>query len=145
MNLHGKLRKGTRMSSADRSILIVDDNDDVRELLLLFLANCSYRLLSANNGESALSLIESEKFDLVLLDVMMPGFSGVELLKKIRASQVGNNPHLPVIMVTARSGSDDIEEAMKAGAHSYIVKPFRGEEIRKHVADVFNLEEVRAL
>jgi CheY-like chemotaxis protein len=74
---------------------------------------------------------------------MMPGISGVELLQKIRGSQVGTNPDLPVIMITARAGSADIEEAMKAGAHSYIVKPFRGEEIRKQVADVLTLVEER--
>jgi two-component system response regulator (stage 0 sporulation protein F) len=132
------------MSSAGRSILIVDDNDDVRDLLLHFLASDTYRLYSANNSDSALALLESEKIDLVLLDVMMPGISGVQLLKKIRASHVGSNPNLPVIMVTARSGSDDIEEAMEAGAHSYIIKPFRGEEIRRQVADVLALEEERA-
>ena len=133
------------MSRATRSILIVDDNDDVRELLLNFLAHDSYRLYSANNGDSALALLNSEKIDLLLLDVMMPGISGVELLKQIRSSHFATNPGLPVIMVTARSGSDDIEEAMAAGAHSYIVKPFRGEEIRKQVADVLTLVEERAL
>jgi CheY-like chemotaxis protein len=133
------------MSRPARSILIVDDNDDVRELLLNFLEQDSYRLYSANNGDSALALLHSERIDLLLLDVMMPGISGVELLKKIKSSHFPTNPNLPVIMVTARSGSDDIEEAMAAGAHSYIVKPFRGEEIRKQVADVLTLVEERAL
>jgi CheY-like chemotaxis protein len=133
------------MSRPTRSILIVDDNDDVRELLLNFLEQDSYRLYSANNGDSALALLHSERIDLLLLDVMMPGISGVELLKKIKSSHFPTNPDLPVIMVTARSGSDDIEEAMAAGAHSYIVKPFRGEEIRKQVADVLTLVEERAL
>jgi CheY-like chemotaxis protein len=133
------------MSIPTRSILIVDDNDDVRELLLNFLEQDSYRLYSANNGDSALALLHSERIDLLLLDVMMPGISGVELLKKIKSSHFPTNPNLPVIMVTARSGSDDIEEAMAAGAHSYIVKPFRGEEIRKQVADVLTLVEERAL
>jgi CheY-like chemotaxis protein len=133
------------MSRPTRSILIVDDNDDVRELLLNFLEQDSYRLYSANNGDSALALLHSERIDLLLLDVMMPGISGVELLKKIKSSHFPTNPNLPVIMVTARSGSDDIEEAMAAGAHSYIVKPFRGEEIRKQVADVLTLVEERAL
>jgi CheY-like chemotaxis protein len=133
------------MSRPARSILIVDDNDDVRELLLNFLEQDSYRLYSANNGDSALALLHSERIDLLLLDVMMPGISGVELLKKIKSSHFPTNPDLPVIMVTARSGSDDIEEAMAAGAHSYIVKPFRGEEIRKQVADVLTLVEERAL
>ena len=133
------------MSRATRSILIVDDNDDVRELLLNFLEQDSYRLYSANNGDSALALLHSERIDLLLLDVMMPGISGVELLKKIKSAHFPTNPNLPVIMVTARSGSDDIEEAMAAGAHSYIVKPFRGEEIRKQVADVLTLVEERAL
>ena len=133
------------MSRATRSILIVDDNDDVRELLLNFLEQDSYRLYSANNGDSALALLNSERIDLLLLDVMMPGISGVELLKKIKSAHFPTNPNLPVIMVTARSGSDDIEEAMAAGAHSYIVKPFRGEEIRKQVADVLTLVEERVL
>ena len=133
------------MSRATRSILVVDDNDDVRELLLRFLEQDSYRLYSANNGDSALALLHSEKIDLLLLDVMMPGISGVELLKRIKSAHFLTNPNLPVIMVTARSGSDDIEEAMAAGAHSYIVKPFRGEEIRKQVADVLTLVEERVL
>jgi CheY-like chemotaxis protein len=133
------------MGTTERSILIVDDNDDVRELLLRFLEHDSYHLYSANNGDSALALLYSEKIDLLLLDVMMPGISGVELLKRIKSSHFATNPNLPVIMVTARSGSDDIEEAMAAGAHSYIVKPFRGEEIRKQVADVLTLVEERTL
>ena len=133
------------MSSPERSILIVDDNDDVRELLLNFLEHDSYRLYSANNGDSALALLHSERIDLLLLDVMMPGISGVELLKKVKNSHFPINPDLPIIMITARSGSDDIEEAMAAGAHSYIIKPFRGEEIRKQVADVLILVEERTL
>lgn len=133
------------MSRPARSILIVEDNDDVRELLLNFLEQDSYRLYSANDGDSALALLNSERIHLLLLDVMMPGISGVELLKKIKSSHFLTNPNLPVIMVTARAGSDDIEEAMAAGAHSYIVKPFRGEEIRKEVADVLTLVEEREL
>ena len=131
------------MSRPERSILIVDDNDDVRELLLRFLEQDTYRLYSADSGDSAQTLLQSESIDLLLLDVMMPGISGVELLQKIRSSQVGTDPNLPVIMITARAGSADIEEAMKAGAHSYIVKPFRGDELRKQVADVLTLVEER--
>lgn len=133
------------MSRADRSILVVDDNDDVRELLLLFLADEPYQLFSAKSGDDAIALLLSEKIDLLLLDVMMPGISGVELLQKIRSSQLGSNPDLPVIMVTARSGSDDINQAISAGAHSYIVKPFRGEEIRNQIADLFTVQEERVL
>jgi len=132
------------MNDTKPKILLVDDDRLAHERLHNLTAN-RYELHSAYNGQEGMTRALECSPDLILLDVMMPGISGVELLQKIRSSQLGSNPDLPVIMVTARSGSDDINQAISAGAHSYIVKPFRGEEIRSQIADLFSVQEERVL
>ena len=103
------------------AILVVDDNELNRDALSCLLRLHRYDVDVAGDGEEALSVLASRPFDLVLLDVEMPGLSGLEVLTRIRATR--NDTDLPVIMVTARSHGPDIVEAFRLGANDYLTKP----------------------
>src|SRR2546430_16474784 len=96
------------------SLLVVDDNELNRDALSRRLANKGYAVAVAASGPEALAMIDERPFDLVLLDVEMPGVSGIEVLRQGRASRT--QPHLPIITVTARSDGADIVQAVLLGA-----------------------------
>jgi signal transduction histidine kinase len=102
-------------------ILIVDDVPDNRAILLRRFQRRGFEIAEADSGHGALEAIDQQSFDVVLLDVMMPDMNGLEVLRRIRErhSQVD----LPVIMVTGKTDSEDIVEALTAGANDYITKP----------------------
>src|SRR6202521_2303332 len=102
-------------------LLIVDDVEDNREILMRRFKLRGFDVVEAECGLTAIELIEKEPFDLVLLDVMMPGINGIETLKRIRSRK--SSTTLPVIMVTAKAGSRDIVEALELGANDYVTKP----------------------
>jgi diguanylate cyclase (GGDEF)-like protein len=102
-------------------LLIVDDIAENREILRRRFERHGYQAVEASGGVQALSLLERESFDLVLLDMMMPDLSGLEVLVRIRARH--SQGALPVIMVTAKSHSEDVVEALGHGANDYITKP----------------------
>jgi diguanylate cyclase (GGDEF)-like protein len=102
-------------------LLIVDDVEDNREILMRRFKLRGFDVVEAECGLTAIELIEKEPFDLVLLDVMMPGINGIETLKRIRSQKSSST--LPVIMVTAKAGSRDIVEALELGANDYVTKP----------------------
>jgi DNA-binding NtrC family response regulator len=106
-------------------ILIVDDEEVLRDVLDVLLRREGFETLTAASGEEALNVLESEDVDLVVLDVMLPGISGIDTLRAMRIS----NPALPVIVITAFSSIDGAIEAMKYGAFHYIPKPFKNEEV----------------
>ena len=114
-------------------ILVVDDNQDIRDLISLILEEEGYSVISAEEGASALALIKEKEPTLVLLDVMMPGISGLEVLRQLRASKRSQVSQTPVIMITAKSQSTDIDEALELGATSYIIKPFRADALLEKV------------
>ncbi len=101
--------------------LIVDDEDSLRKLLIMRFEQEGYQVFWAANGKDGLQLAEQEKPDVVILDIIMPGLHGFEVLQRIR-----NNPALDktaVIMTSAKSYKPDIEAAKKLGADDYCVKP----------------------
>jgi len=102
-------------------LLVVDDVEVNRALLTRLLTKRGFEVVEADSGLAALELISEQSFDLVLLDIMMPGLDGIEVLKKIRATQ--SPERLPILMVTARVSSTDIVEALEFGANDYITKP----------------------
>jgi diguanylate cyclase (GGDEF)-like protein len=113
-----------KQSAADAGkarLLIVDDVSENREILRRRFERHGFRATEAAGGTEALDLIDREVFDLVLLDMMMPDVTGLEVLARIRSKF--SPGFLPVIMVTAKSQSDDIVEALNCGANDYIVKP----------------------
>jgi diguanylate cyclase (GGDEF)-like protein len=102
-------------------ILVVDDLEDNRTLLVRRLTRQGYQVAEAENGLSALEQIGEQDFDLVLLDIMMPVMDGIEALKKIRTTR--SPDQLPVLMVTAKASTTDIVAALEYGANDYITKP----------------------
>ncbi len=103
------------------TLLIVDDLEENREILRRFLQSKGYRVLEAGGGEEALRLVDADRIDLVILDVMMPGLSGTEVLERLRRRF--EPTRLPVIMATAKDRPEDIVEALALGANDYIAKP----------------------
>lgn len=114
-------------------ILVVEDNQDVRDLVVHILSADGFHVFAAPDGEHGLAILNSNHVDLVLLDVMMPGISGLEVLTEIRTGSNKKIREVPVMMITAKSGTDDIDQALAIGANSYLVKPFRGTTIREKV------------
>jgi DNA-binding response OmpR family regulator len=107
--------------AATARILIVDDIADNRELLARRFQRHGFEITEADGGCRALELIRDQAFDVVLLDVMMPDLNGLEVLKRLREQH--SPVSLPVIMVSARSMSDDIVHALQLGANDYVTKP----------------------
>jgi len=108
-------------TSARPRLLIVDDISDNRTILMRRFERRGFDVVEADSGFVAIDLIEKGAFDLVLLDVMMPGIDGLETLRRIRSKKSASA--LPVIMVTAKSESGNIVEALEQGANDYITKP----------------------
>ena len=109
------------MTVSQGSLLVVDDDAMNRDMLSRRLARQGYTVAVAEDGEQALKMIEGQKFDLVLLDIMMPGVSGLQVLEILR--QRYSMADLPVIMATAKDESSDLVEALKLGANDYVTKP----------------------
>jgi adenylate cyclase len=103
------------------SLLVVDDNLLNRDMLSRRLGSRGFRVEVAEDGHAALELVEKQDFDLVLLDVMMPGLSGIDVLKRVR--ERFSESDLPVVMATARDATEDVVEALHLGANDYVTKP----------------------
>jgi len=128
-----KARTGIEDSSAtkvmeNRTILVVDDEPQIRRVLRTTLCNAGYTLIEAKNGHDALELFRREHPDLILLDVNIPGLSGLEVCRKIRVSFEG-----PIIMLSVRDAVRDRIEGLDSGANDYVVKPFAMEELQARI------------
>lgn len=106
------------------TVLIVDDEPQIRRTLLTILTSQGYPVIEARTGDEALEIIRRERPDLILLDVNMPGRSGVETCKEIREGS-----DIPIIILTVRNAERDKVLALDAGANDYIVKPFGANEL----------------
>ena len=110
-----------------QKILIVDDNPDSVAIMRSILENRGYQVYVAASGTAALQVVSKEALDLVLLDVMMPEMSGIEVLQQIKDnSQTGR---LPVILVTAKTHDEDVMVGYQYGADYYITKPFTAKQL----------------
>jgi len=109
------------LSDKKLSILIVDDNEENREILDRRLARLGYLTHAVGEGRSALSALSNGHYDLVLLDIDMPIMDGMQTLKKIKADETLSS--LPVIMLTAMEEKDIVLECMRSGACGYLTKP----------------------
>jgi DNA-binding response OmpR family regulator len=118
-------------------IMVVDDDQDLRESIAEVLSEAGFAVTEASRGEEALEHLAHKNFDLVLLDLIMPGLSGLELMGRIREK----SPRMPVIMITAFASVDNAVAAMRQGASDYITKPFRIDALLASVGRV--LEEAR--
>jgi DNA-binding response OmpR family regulator len=112
-------------------ITVVDDDADIRMLVVRRLERAGHVVSQAADGESALAVIRAERPDLVVLDWMMPGLTGIEVLDRIRA----DDPERPkVLMLTARAQEADLDVAGDAGADRFLVKPFTADDLLEAVA-----------
>ncbi len=103
-------------------ILVVEDDPDIRELLAYTLGKEGYEILQAPSGEAGLKTVHEKKPDLVLLDVMLPGIDGLEVLRKIKADQSCRST--PVILASAKGEESDVVAGLELGADDYVTKPF---------------------
>ena len=106
-------------TSCDTEILVVEDEQDMREILTTILSEEGYRVECAANGLEALSFLEKTRVPLILCDITMPQMSGLELIRKLRAKGDLSS----IVMITAHSESDRLIEALQLGAIDYLVKP----------------------
>lgn len=111
------------------AILIVEDEPKISRILQLELEEENYKTSLADNGEDALDMIENNEWDLVLLDIMLPGLSGMEVLRKVRRT----DSNTPIILLTARDEVYDKVSGLDLGANDYITKPFQIEELLARV------------
>jgi len=120
--------------SKDKSILVVDDEKNIRMTMVHALESSGYHVESAITGEEALLILKASPFDLVFLDIKMPGLDGIEVLRRTKQSW----PLMRVVVITAHGTVDNAVEAMKLGAADFIQKPFTPEEIRELVKSVLS-------
>jgi DNA-binding response OmpR family regulator len=118
-------------SAPRRTVLVVEDDAAIRELLRLHLDLSGFAIDEADDGRKALDRARSQAFDLVLLDVMLPGLDGVSVCRAIR--HAGPNVDTPILMLTARDGESDKVLGLESGADDYLTKPFGVRELMARI------------
>ena len=117
-----------------RSVLIVDDEPMTRTLLKLMLAPADYEVFEADNGIEALEKIEHRKADIMILDVMMPQMDGLMLCRKLRERQ--DTVQTPIILLSAKTTPESIQEGLIAGANRYLTKPVSRKDLLESLAEL---------
>jgi adenylate cyclase len=131
------------MHARSGNILIVDDDPLNRRLLIKSLESDGHRTTDVDNGFAALSALQAEPVDLVLLDVVMPGLDGIEVLERIKADEA--LVHTPVIMISGVEDTDSIVRCLEAGAEDYLPKPFDPAILRARIEGGLNRKRLRDL
>ena len=127
------------VAAGSRVALVAEDDSDIRELVTVKLSGAGYRVIAVSDGTSALEAIREQLPDVALLDVMMPGVSGLEVIGALRADPA--TAAIPVILLSAKSQEFDVETGIASGAADYIIKPFSPRELVERVNGV--LERTR--
>jgi DNA-binding response OmpR family regulator len=112
-------------------VLVADDEADVLALVALQLERAEMDVVRAVDGEEALRLAQAERPDVAVLDVMMPGLNGYEVVSEMRKAD--QTRHIPVLLLTARAGGGDVMHGYQSGADDYLKKPFSPQQLREHV------------
>ena len=120
----------SRQEEKERSILIIEDNDELRRFLAMILRDC-YHVLEAGDGRQGLEIIGRELPDLIVSDVMMPEMDGIELLAAVKANR--DTSHIPVILLSAKASVDDRVRGLEYGADDYIAKPFNSAYLKARI------------
>lgn len=118
------------------SVLLVEDHEINRKLAAIMLERMGYRLSLANDGQQALALLAQQRFDVVLMDVMMPVMDGLAALRHLREQESLYGSRTPVLMVTAHAMTGDKERFMAAGADGYVSKPMSQAALQKEILRV---------
>ena len=121
------------MNKFDAHILVVDDDDGIRELVKKYLLENNFLITTANSAEDAKEKILIIKFDLIVLDIMMPGKSGLEF-----TSENKDNINTPIILLTAKGESNERVEGLEVGADDYLPKPFDPKELVLRIRNILN-------
>jgi two-component system alkaline phosphatase synthesis response regulator PhoP len=117
------------------TILVIDDEEDIRELIRYNLSKEGYRVECAMSGEEGLEMLRSLTPDMIILDLMLPGIDGLEVCRQLKADQTLRQ--IPVIMVTARGDEPDVVSGLELGADDYVSKPFSPKVLLARVKSVF--------
>ncbi|MGN6752209.1 MAG: response regulator transcription factor [Intrasporangium sp.] len=118
-------------SAAQPRILVADDDADIRDLVEFKLTQAGYDVRAVADGVSAWAAFEEEPPELVVLDVMMPGMSGIDVLRRIRES---GSASVPVLLLSAKSRDSDVDTGFEVGADDYVIKPFSPRELLHRVS-----------
>jgi signal transduction histidine kinase/ligand-binding sensor domain-containing protein/DNA-binding response OmpR family regulator len=129
----------TKHSSGRDKILVVDDDEEILAYLVAELSHC-YKVRTCNNGPDAWQIVLTEKPQLVISDVIMPGMSGYALLKQIKKNT--NVSHTPIILLTSKTESEDRIKGIKYGADAYLNKPFNLDELKAVIANLLNVNRI---
>lgn len=121
-----------RLVRNDIHLLVIDDDDRIRTLLASYLGKCGFRVSTVPDSAAARQLMQTLEFDLLIVDVMMPGETGFEFTRSLREEN-----DIPVILLTAKSESEDRIEGLKTGADDYLAKPFEPEELVLRIDAIF--------
>lgn len=121
-------------------ILIADDDAHTRSILVDYLAHCGYEVWAAGNGEQALALAQAQAVDIVLLDVVMPGLSGMELILRLQALL----PEVVIVLLTAYGTIPQAVEAMRPGAFDYLEKPVELQQLRAVIERAWQEKQTQA-
>ncbi len=113
------------------AVLVVDDDPDIRDLVAFKLGQAGYEVETAADGASALAAVAASRPDVAVLDVTMPGMSGIDVCRTLRSDPA--TASVLVVMLTARAQEGDVEEGFGAGADDYVVKPFSPRELVSRV------------
>jgi two-component system, OmpR family, KDP operon response regulator KdpE len=126
--------------SQPNSVLVVDDEASLRKTLRASLTASGFAVQEARNGEESLTMIQAQPFDLVLLDINMPGVGGIETCRRIREAA----PHSGILMITVRDFDEDKVRGLEAGADDYITKPFKLRELTARLRAVLRRTRIQA-
>lgn len=124
------------MEANGRTILVADDDDDIRALVTLRLRRFGFEVVTAADGEQALALVRDRAPDLAILDVTMPGLTGLEVTRALRADEQTRG--LPVLLLTARVQDADLTAGLEAGATGYVRKPFQPAELLARIEEALD-------
>ncbi|WP_290498758.1 response regulator transcription factor [Kocuria sp. UBA5001] len=119
------------MSPEHPSVLVADDDPDIRDLVVFKLQQAGYEVRAVEDGTAALGALEDAIPDLVVLDVMMPGLSGLDVLRQIRT--MDRLDGVKVLLLTARARDTDVDDGYNTGADDYVTKPFSPRELLHRV------------
>jgi CheY-like chemotaxis protein len=122
-----------------KTILLVDDEEDVRGLVELMLLKEDFQLLAARAGNEALRIVQEEPVDLILLDLMMPGMSGQDLLKILK--KMPSTRDIPVVVLTALENKETMKECLELGAAGYVQKPFAKKILVRTLKNVLDMPD----
>lgn len=125
------------MPDAPPTILVADDDDDIRDFITIKLVRAQLRVLGASDGVEALRILDSGEPDLGVIDITMPGKSGLDVVRETRAR--GASQDIPLILLTARAQQADVDLGYAAGATDYVTKPFSPQELLIRINTILGL------